>query len=154
METYVPPKRGINIPKIKLPLGCLILLGIIIACGQLFICVLTISAAINPKPTLTPTLLSTFTPLPTFTLAPTLTSTFTFTPLPTETNTLIPTQPPLPTATTFISRLPEVPTIQPATGDGNSGYCCKVCGATSKACGDSCIYLSKTCHKPPGCACD
>lgn len=32
-------------------------------------------------------------------------------------------------------------------------YCCKHC-STGKACGDSCISRSYTCHKGPGCACD
>jgi hypothetical protein len=31
--------------------------------------------------------------------------------------------------------------------------CCKIC-RKGKACGDSCIARSKTCRKPPGCACD
>lgn len=31
--------------------------------------------------------------------------------------------------------------------------CCKHC-SKGKACGDSCISRSYTCHKPPGCACD
>lgn len=31
--------------------------------------------------------------------------------------------------------------------------CCKIC-RKGKACGDSCIRKSYTCHKPPGCACD
>jgi len=31
--------------------------------------------------------------------------------------------------------------------------CCKVC-TTGKACGDSCISKSYTCHQPPGCACN
>lgn len=31
--------------------------------------------------------------------------------------------------------------------------CCKIC-KKGKACGDSCISRSKTCHKGPGCACD
>ena len=31
--------------------------------------------------------------------------------------------------------------------------CCKVC-IKGKACGNSCISKSKTCHKAPGCACD
>lgn len=31
--------------------------------------------------------------------------------------------------------------------------CCKTCKA-GKACGNSCISKSKTCHKPPGCACN
>ena len=34
-----------------------------------------------------------------------------------------------------------------------SPSCCKVC-TTGKACGDSCISQSYTCHKGPGCACD
>lgn len=38
-------------------------------------------------------------------------------------------------------------------GGGGSG-CCKTCNpAKSKPCGDSCISLSKTCHKGAGCAC-
>ena len=32
-------------------------------------------------------------------------------------------------------------------------YCCKHC-VTGKACGDTCISRSKTCHVGPGCACD
>ena len=31
--------------------------------------------------------------------------------------------------------------------------CCKVC-TKGQACGDSCIALTSTCRKPPGCACD
>ncbi len=31
--------------------------------------------------------------------------------------------------------------------------CCKTC-RKGKACGNSCISRTKTCHKPPGCACD
>lgn len=31
--------------------------------------------------------------------------------------------------------------------------CCKHC-TKGKACGDSCISVSYTCHKGPGCACD
>lgn len=31
--------------------------------------------------------------------------------------------------------------------------CCKICHK-GKACGDSCISRSYTCHKGPGCACD
>jgi hypothetical protein len=43
--------------------------------------------------------------------------------------------------------------------DPDSGWqsapqeCCRVCHK-GKACGDSCISRSKTCHKGPGCACD
>ena len=31
--------------------------------------------------------------------------------------------------------------------------CCKIC-KKGKACGDTCISKSKTCHKPKGCACN
>jgi hypothetical protein len=31
-------------------------------------------------------------------------------------------------------------------------YCCKVC-KKGQACGNSCISWDKTCHQPPGCAC-
>ncbi|MBI3181238.1 MAG: hypothetical protein HYZ28_03745 [Myxococcales bacterium] len=31
--------------------------------------------------------------------------------------------------------------------------CCKVCGPTSRPCGDACISLKQACHKPRGCAC-
>ena len=31
--------------------------------------------------------------------------------------------------------------------------CCKYC-RKGKACGNSCIKISYTCNKPPGCACD
>jgi hypothetical protein len=31
--------------------------------------------------------------------------------------------------------------------------CCKHCGPSSKPCGNSCISLSKSCHKGRGCAC-
>jgi hypothetical protein len=37
--------------------------------------------------------------------------------------------------------------------DTVAAACCKVC-STGKACGNSCISRAKTCHKPPGCACD
>lgn len=60
-------------------------------------------------------------------------------PLPPSTPALIPTFTPAP-----YSPAPPPP--------GNSG-CCKIC-AVSKACGDSCISPGKTCHKPPGCACN
>lgn len=34
-----------------------------------------------------------------------------------------------------------------------TGACCKIC-TTGRACGDSCISASYTCHKPTGCACN
>lgn len=39
------------------------------------------------------------------------------------------------------------PTLPPARN------CCKYCH-NGKACGDTCISRSKTCHTPPGCACN
>lgn len=41
---------------------------------------------------------------------------------------------------------PSAPTSSPSS-------CCRTCKA-GKACGDSCIAETKTCTKPPGCACD
>lgn len=38
-------------------------------------------------------------------------------------------------------------------GDELASACCKVC-KKGKACGNSCISRSKTCHKGRGCACD
>ena len=35
----------------------------------------------------------------------------------------------------------------------NTAVCCKICNK-GKACGNSCISRSYTCHKPPGCACN
>ncbi len=37
--------------------------------------------------------------------------------------------------------------------DKDDSSCCKTC-TVGKACGDSCIDKNKTCHEPPGCACD
>lgn len=39
------------------------------------------------------------------------------------------------------------------TGNELASGCCKVC-KKGKACGNSCIQKSKTCHKGRGCACD
>ena len=36
---------------------------------------------------------------------------------------------------------------------GSAGSCCKVC-TTGKACGDTCIAQSATCHVGSGCACN
>ena len=38
-------------------------------------------------------------------------------------------------------------------GDQLASTCCKIC-TKGKACGNSCIQKSKTCHKGRGCACD
>lgn len=41
----------------------------------------------------------------------------------------------------------------PACNAAYAQSCCKVCKA-GKACGNSCISRDKTCHQPPGCACN
>jgi competence protein ComEC len=51
---------------------------------------------------------------------------------------------------------PQVPGIDTGVATRPSRSlvgCCKVCSA-GKACGNSCISRSYTCHQPPGCACD
>lgn len=51
---------------------------------------------------------------------------------------------------------PEAPSIESSSGTSPTpslGGCCKYC-TKGKACGDSCISRSYTCHKAPGCACD
>ncbi len=109
-------------------------------------------------PTITPTPAATPTPSPTFTLMPTET------PTPSPTFTFMPTETPIPTSTPYPVNTPTsqpadspeiVPTAsldQPPSVDVPS-FCCKYCGPTSKACGDSCISLNKNCHQPIGCAC-
>ncbi len=56
---------------------------------------------------------------------------------------------PVPATRVEVVPLPIVPQEQPAAP---ARSCCKVCTG-SKACGDSCISRSKTCHKGDGCAC-
>jgi hypothetical protein len=157
--------KPIGKAKIKIPFGCLVPTALIAMCLQVFVCFSSISGIIKTTPT--PTQIDTKSiqeqvfmtawagytqtaaALPTNTLLPTETPLPTQTPLPTS--TIAPTSTPMPTATTFIY---IAPTLAVVPGSQNSGSCCKVCGANSKACGDSCISLSKTCHQPPGCACD
>jgi len=74
----------------------------------------------------------------TSTPTPTLTPMLADTPLPSE-PTAIPVEP---TAAPVV--IPVAPPSQ---------TCCKIC-TTGKACGDSCISQDKTCHQPPGCACN
>lgn len=46
------------------------------------------------------------------------------------------------------------PTTTESSTVASSGFhCCKYC-SKGKACGDSCISRSLTCHHPSGCACD
>lgn len=45
------------------------------------------------------------------------------------------------------------PTPTPSPSYNTTTTCCKVC-REGKACGDSCISASLTCHQPPGCACN
>ncbi|MFH1509214.1 MAG: hypothetical protein ABIE68_03555 [bacterium] len=47
----------------------------------------------------------------------------------------------------------SAPTPVPEPEPEPTTSCCKMC-STGKACGDSCISKSYTCHKPPGCACN
>jgi hypothetical protein len=70
---------------------------------------------------------------------------------------VIPT-PPLPPATwtpTLPTPRPVVwtPTFAPQPPAPPGRVCCKICSA-GKACGNSCISRSYTCHVGPGCACD
>lgn len=46
------------------------------------------------------------------------------------------------------SRQEELEPLPPLAKD-----CCRIC-RTGKACGDACIAAERTCHKPPGCACN
>ena len=47
----------------------------------------------------------------------------------------------------------EAEQLSPAPAQPELAACCKIC-RKGKACGNSCISRSYTCHKPPGCACD
>ena len=60
-----------------------------------------------------------------------------------------------PTSTPLTLKLvPLVPTANTVTGaQPTQRTCCRIC-RKGKACGDSCIARNKTCHKPPGCACN
>lgn len=49
--------------------------------------------------------------------------------------------------------VPPTVIVVPQQPSSNPSSCCKVCGPNSQPCGDSCISLSYTCHKGPGCAC-
>lgn len=60
---------------------------------------------------------------------------------------------PSPTVTPSPTRTPS-PTYTPRrTPRPTSRPCCKIC-TTGKACGNSCISRSYTCHQPRGCACN
>lgn len=69
------------------------------------------------------------------------------TPRPTPKPTSVPTPKPTPKPT---PRPTAKPTPRPTSPPP---ACCKVC-STGKACGDSCISRSNTCHVGPGCACN
>jgi ABC-type multidrug transport system fused ATPase/permease subunit len=115
------------------------------------------TATMTPTITLTPTatftetltLTPTITDTPTISDTPTITytPTTTFTPTKTFTPTITPTCTPTRTSTWLPGVYTAIP-LQPT-----QGYCCKICGSNSQPCGDSCISLKYTCHKPPGCAC-
>lgn len=57
------------------------------------------------------------------------------------------------TRTTIPIRLIMFLAIVMALASCQTNDCCKVCDE-GKACGDSCISESYTCHQDPGCACD
>jgi hypothetical protein len=44
-------------------------------------------------------------------------------------------------------------TTQPRAACIPADQCCRICSA-GKACGNSCIQASKTCHKGRGCSCN
>lgn len=46
----------------------------------------------------------------------------------------------------------SMPVLQ-GCGGGDGDACCKHC-STGKACGDTCIEKTDTCHKVGGCACN
>lgn len=73
------------------------------------------------------------------------------TPNPTPKSTPKPTSQPTPKPTA--ASTPK-PTAKPTPRPTNSPRsCCRIC-STGKACGDSCISRSNTCHVGPGCACN
>ena len=61
------------------------------------------------------------------------------------------------TSLTFERDVELLPRIERLREGSRAGLylaaCCKVC-RKGKACGDSCISRSYSCHKGPGCACD
>lgn len=68
------------------------------------------------------------------------------TPAPAPTPVIVPT----PTWVTIV--VPPTPMPEPRI-IAEPRSCCKIC-RKGKACGNSCISRSYTCHQPPGCACD
>lgn len=96
------------------------------------------------------------TPLSTLALAPSTETipTATIFIFPLQTNVAQPTEYIYSTNTPFILVQSTPTLIVVPTSGGSGGACCKVCGANSKPCGDSCISNSYSCNKPPGCACD
>lgn len=148
----------------KLPLGCLIGVGIFMVLCFSFLGVSAVLGSINPTPhptldikalntsvaltawapvTLTAASVPTSTATCTETLTPTLTA------IPSATNTI------QPSATNTLVSFPTsitYPTQPPSGGGSSGGTCCKYC-TNSQPCGDSCIPKSRTCTKTPGCAC-
>lgn len=47
----------------------------------------------------------------------------------------------------------STPLLSACDSTPTDGGCCRVC-RTGKACGNSCIERSRTCHQGPGCACN
>ena len=72
------------------------------------------------------------------------------TPTTVSSPTEVPTAPPTATLLVVPPTAAIAPTARPVS---TVRSCCKYC-CKGKACGDSCISRSYTCHKPPGCACN
>lgn len=73
-------------------------------------------------------------------------------PTPTPRPTGLPTPFPTPYPTPTVKPTPR-PTLATPRPTQPPPQCCKIC-TTGKACGDSCISRSFTCHQGPGCACN
>jgi LysM repeat protein len=104
--------------------------------GQSLIIPLVLSTECTPSATTDP--LITFSPKAAL---PIFTATIIY-----PTWTRIPTVRPAPTHQ-------PAPTLQNAPTNPPAKSCCKIC-SKGKACGNSCISRSYTCHQPPGCACN
>jgi hypothetical protein len=59
----------------------------------------------------------------------------------------------IPTTRPTLTLVPVVVPHPTSPPQATERICCKYCGSDSKPCGDSCISLKYTCHKPTGCAC-
>lgn len=76
-----------------------------------------------------------------------------FSPVPFSNPTIAFTKLPTSTSTSLVAITPTTFVVTQPTQPPSGGYCCRICGANSQPCGDTCISLKYTCSKPPGCAC-